>query len=277
MPWQRLRRPHALKIRSLLEENYLPATANRMLSALRGVLKECWHSGLLGTEEYHLAIDVDPIRGESEPRGRDLSAVELRSLIEACARPPQEVKHRQDSMTRRRRDAAFLSLLYASGLRRAEGVALELADFDLPSGQLRVRRGKGRKPRPVSLPASALPALRDWLEVRGSEPGPLFCAVLKNGRLVRDPQRQLQGLSGSAAWAICKDRGRKAGIQPPGPHDLRRTWTGDLLEAGVDLATVQKMAGHASVSTTGKYDRRDHGVQRKAVMQLHVPYVAPTD
>jgi integrase/recombinase XerD len=113
--------------------------------------------------------------------------------------------------------------------------------------------------------------------VRGSEPGPLFSAVLKNGRLVRGPHGQLQGLSGSAAWAICKERGRKAGIQPPAPHDLRRTWTGDLLEAGVDLATVQKMAGHASVSTTGRYDRRDGGVQQQAARQLHVPYVVPED
>jgi integrase/recombinase XerD len=176
-----------LKIRSLLEENYLPATANRMLSALRGVLRECWHSGRLGMEEYRLAVDVEPVRGEPEPRGRDLSADELLGLLEACARAPKSVSHRQDAVTRRRRDAAFLSLLYASGLRRAEAVALELADLDPVSGQLRVRRGKGRKPRPVSLPASALPALRDWLEVRGDEPGPLFCAVLKNGRLVREP------------------------------------------------------------------------------------------
>jgi integrase len=221
--------PQVSGCRSLLEENYLPATANRMLSALRGVLKECWHSGRLGMEEYRLAVDVEPVRGEPEPRGR------------------------------------------------AEAVALELADLDLDSGQLRVRRGKGRKPRPVSLPVSGLPALQDWLEVRGSEPGPLFCAVLKNGRLVRDPQAQLQGLSGSAVWTICQERGRKAGIQPPAPHDLRRTWTGDLLEAGADLATVQKMAGHASVSTTGRYDRRDHSVQRKAARQLHVPYMAPQD
>jgi hypothetical protein len=67
MPWHLLRRPQVLKIRSLLEENYLPATANRMLSALRGVLKEAWHSGQLGMEEYRLAVDVEPVRGESRP------------------------------------------------------------------------------------------------------------------------------------------------------------------------------------------------------------------
>ena len=120
----------------------------------------------------------------------------------ACWRPAHGHpgrSNRQDALTRRRRDAALLSLLYASGLRRAEAVALELADIDQITGLLRVRQGKGRKPRPVSLPASALPALQDWLEARGSEPGPLFCPVLKNGRLVRDPQGQLQGLSGSAA------------------------------------------------------------------------------
>jgi integrase len=148
-----------------------------MLSALRGVLRECWQAQLMGIEEYHAAITIPAIRGESEPRGRNLSADELRGLLEACARAPLEAQHRQDSAARRRRDAAFLSLLYASGLRRAEAVALELADLDPVSGQLRVGRGKGRKPRPVSLPASALPALQDWLEVRGSEPGPLFCAV----------------------------------------------------------------------------------------------------
>src|SRR5207244_2896083 len=93
MPWQLLRRPQVLKIRSLLKENCLPATANRMLSALRGVLKECWHSGRLGMEEYRLAVDVEPVLGESEPRGRDLSAAELRSLLEACARAPQEARH----------------------------------------------------------------------------------------------------------------------------------------------------------------------------------------
>jgi integrase len=124
---------------------------------------------------------------------------------------------------------------------------------------------------------SALPSLQDWLKVRGDEPGALFCAVLKNGRLVRDPRGQLQGLSGSGASAICKERGPKAGIPPPAPHDLRRTWTGDLLEAGGGPSYGAEMAGHASVSTTGRYDRRDHSVQRKAAEQLHVPYLTHED
>jgi integrase/recombinase XerD len=67
--------------------------------------------------------------------------------------------------------------------------------------------------------------------------------------------------------------GRKAGIQSPAPHDLRRTWASDLLDAGVDLATVHKMTGHASVSTTGRYDRRNDRVQHRAAAQLDVPYI----
>lgn len=71
-------------------------------------------------------------------------------------------------------------------------------------------------------------------------------------------------------------RGRqRPASPPPAPHDRRRTRTGDLLEADVDLATVQKMVGPALVSTTGRYGRRITRVQRKAAAQLLVPYVAP--
>src|SRR5919108_1454222 len=55
MPWHRLRRPHVLKIRGLLEEHYQAATANRMLCALRGVLRECWQGRLMSHEEYQAA------------------------------------------------------------------------------------------------------------------------------------------------------------------------------------------------------------------------------
>src|SRR5438132_472198 len=227
MPWQRLRRPHVLKIRGLLEDHYQPATANRMLSALRGVLRECWQAQLMTTEEYQAAISVPAVRGESERRGRDLPPAELRGLFDACTRGPWDGRG-PDSAARRRRDAAFLTLAYGCGLRRSEAVAVDVADLDLVSGELRVRRGKGRKPRQVNLPPSAVPALQDWLQVRGQEPGPLFCAVLKSGRLARG--EGLARLSPATAWRICRERGLKARIRAPAPHDLRRTWIGDLLD-----------------------------------------------
>ncbi len=83
--------------------------------------------------------------------------------------------------------------------------------------------------------------------------------------------RPASGRSRSAS----RERGLQARIPAPAPHDLRRTWIGDLLDLGVDLATVQKMAGHASASTTAGYDRRDRGPQYRAAALLHVPYMAP--
>src|SRR3982074_3488822 len=101
--------------------------------------------------DYQAAISIPAVRGESEPRGRHLSAGELRSLFEACSGPSREGQGR-DSATRRQRDAAFLALAYSCGLRRSEAVAIDLADLDLVNSELRVRRGKGRKPRQVTRP-----------------------------------------------------------------------------------------------------------------------------
>ena len=58
------------------------------------------------------------------------------------------------------------------------------------------------------------------------------------------------------------------------PHDMRRTFVSTLLGVGVDLNTVSKMCGHASVITTAKYDRRPEETKRKAAELLHVKYHA---
>ena len=261
-PWHLLRYPHTQAVRAALAARYAPSTCNKHLSALRGVLREAWRLGLVDGESYQRAVDLQGVRGSTIPAGRALFAAEVRALFEACA----------DRTPGGARDAAMLGLLYGAMLRRAEAVALDLDDYDAEGAALKVRRGKGRKERMAYLPAGGRAAVDAWLRVRGDAPGPLLVPVRKGGLVM------IRRLSPSAVLYACRKRQRQApGVSPFSPHDLRRTTIGNLLDAGVDLPTVQRLAGHAQVQTTARYDRRPEAVKRKAAELLHVPFVAGED
>src|SRR5216683_2252467 len=189
IPWHLLRYQHTQAVRAVVAKRYAPATANRMLSALRGVLRESWRLGYLTAEDYHRAIDVRRVKGDRLPKGRALSAGEVRALFQAIAEQPHAAT--------RARDAALLAVMYGGGPRRAEVTALE--------------------------------ALLGWLEVRGTKAGPLFVPVDKAGRL------EIRRLTTQAIFDRCAYLAEQAGIAPFSPHDLRRTFIGDLLDAGADL------------------------------------------
>ena len=151
-----------------------------------------------------------------------------------------------------------------------EAVALDLAHIDLGDGGVRVR-GKGDKERRVYLVDGARRALEWWLSLRGSDPGPVLYRVLKGGHI--RPKR----LKPAAIGIIVERRVREAALlRRATPHDFRRTFTGDLLDAGADLAAAQALLGHASPTTTARYDRRGERARRKAAELVAVPFsVAP--
>lgn len=254
VPWQRLRFQHSAAIRAELATRYSHTTANRMLSALRGVLKAAWKLGLMTADEYQTAASIERVMGETVPAGRSVPSGELAALLNTCEGDAAGI-----------RDAAIIAVLYGCGLRRAELVNLDLAHYEKTEngGRLLVH-GKRNKQRYVPVVEGAARAAGDWLAVRGDEPGPLFHVVGNRNRGGR--------MTTQAVYAMLKARATAAGIPTLSPHDLRRTFVGDLLDAGADIVTVQKLAGHSSVETTARYDRRDERAKAAAVARLHVPY-----
>ena len=80
-------------------------------------------------------------------------------------------------------------------------------------------------------------------------------------------------MTDQAVLMLLRRRASQARVPAFTPHDLRRTFVGDLLEAGADMVTVQKLAGHSNVQTTARYDRRGEETKRRAAELLHVPFV----
>ena len=258
-PWAKLEYQHVQAIRTKLAEKYSASTGNRHLSALRGVLKECWRLGYMTAEQRARAIDIKAIKGQkaaAAEKGRHIKQGEFTALINTCL----------DGSKAGVRDACLIIIGYIGGFRRAELAALQLEDYDQENCTLIVRRGKGNKERVVPLADSACEVLNDWLEIRGPWAGPLFTHVAKGDHVTLD------GMTPQAVYFILSQRAEQAGVKAFSPHDLRRTFAGDLLDAGADLSTVQKLMGHASSNTTAGYDRRDAKAKKAAVNKLHVPY-----
>jgi integrase/recombinase XerC len=159
------------------------------------------------------------------------------------------------------RDHAMLELFYSSGLRLAELVGVNLQDFDLEAGEIRVT-GKGNKMRLVPLGSKAVDAIRNWLPQRATlakaEESALFVGK-KGGRL-----------SHRAVQVRLKQRGIQLGMDANiHPHVLRHSFASHLLQSSGDLRAVQEMLGHASISTTQIYTHLDFQHLSKAYDAAH--------
>lgn len=257
-PWWNLRYQHMEAIRARLLTGS-PATAKKTITAVRQVLLRCRRLNMMTGDEYAAAIDIPRITAKSELKGRLITHEEIIKLIESCESSPIGA-----------RDRTIVIMLTLGGMRRSEVSMLLLQDYSARNRLLFVRKGKGNKPREVPVNDDLAKALESWLLVRGNEPGPLICRVLKGDRVA--PQLSL---SDQSIFDVVVKLAKKAGLEERiSPHDFRRTLISNLLDNGTDIKTISKIVGHEQIETTGKYDRRGIEAMKRAVNSI--PSIMPS-
>jgi site-specific recombinase XerD len=250
-PWASMTYGHVAATRAALANIHAYTTVNHAMSALRGVLREAFRLDLISSETWARIKDVEGVKGERLLAGRFITEEEMSRMFKACDRPVLGV-----------RDAALLAVLKLGGMRLAELCTLTLARVNLEDAEATVL-GKGNKERKVYF-ADAMPELLAWLELRGKKPGRLFYSFNPASK-TREP------LSESGVYVVLNFLAERAGIAPLSAHDVRRTFISNLLDEGEDISSVQRLVGHAQVSTTQRYDRRPDEILRKVAAKIKVP------
>jgi site-specific recombinase XerC len=173
--------------------------------------------------------------------------------------PPDELRLLLEAETHPR-DRALLACFIRCGLRLSEVCGLDVRDVQRGPKLLRVRHGKGDRERSIPFTADTLAILEAWIARLPYTQGPLFPA--RHGLRVPRP------LSTSRARRIVYQLTERILARRWHPHALRHGFATALLEAGVDLRTIQELLGHASLSTTQLYTHVTTAAKRRAVEGL---------
>ncbi len=235
--WSGLTRDHLIDyILWLKEREYASATVARKVAAMKSF---CGFLVRMG------AIDEDPAVELDSPRVKKQLPVTLTpDEVDRLLAQPAQLGNTPKAL----RDTALLEVLYATGMRVSELAGLTLDDLDLAAGTVRCT-GKGNKDRVMPLYAEASAAVR---------------AYLTDGRpalLGRDPaERTLflnprgEQLTRQGLWLIIKGYAKQQGLEDKvTPHTLRHSFATHMLNGGAGLREVQKLLGHANISTTQVY------------------------
>jgi site-specific recombinase XerD len=243
---------------ALADRDLSPSAVAGRLAAVRAFYRHAARQGW---------IDANPVAGVRSPRRparlpRVLSAGEAFTLVEAPIRQGAGDSH-DDAL--RRRDAALLELLYATGMRISELATLTVARVDRSRRRLRVI-GKGSKERELLFGMHAAAALAAYLA--GGRP-----ALSARGTAESDAvflNARGGALSARGARLVVERWVSRAGIRTQAsPHTLRHSFATHLLEGGADLRSVQELLGHVNLATTQIYTHLSDAALRTAYRSAH--------
>ncbi len=230
---------------------YASSSIARKLAAIRSFFHFLQREGHI-TEDPSATLDSPRLR-------KRLPKTLTRKEVERILAEPAK-----SESPKAQRDSALLELLYATGMRVTELVSLRMNDVNLATGTVRVVHGKRRKERIIPIHRRAVEALEEYIQ---------------RGRihLTKDPNEQalflnFQGkpLTRQGLWLIIKQYVEDAGItKHVTPHTLRHSFATHLLTGGAKLPDVQKLLGHANVSTTQIYTHLSGADLRNAYDEAH--------
>jgi len=222
-------------VRALMSEGRSPRSVARLVACVRGFYRFL---------VLHQHISENPAVDLAAPRAwkvlpKFLSSHDVERLLEA-----------PDTTTPKgKRDRALLELLYATGLRVSELVALRPQDLHLDAGYL-TTTGKGQKQRIVPVGDEAA----SWVGRYLREARPTLLGRRSSPRVFVNARGRGPGITRVGFWKILKGYGKTLGISRQiSPHVLRHSFATHLLERGADLRAIQMMLGHADLSTTQIY------------------------
>ena len=230
---------------------YRDTTVARKVAAVRSFF------GYLSANDL---IDEDPSENLGAPRvGRAMpdfiTEEEIKTLLEVVS---------DTGTPEGQRDASMLELLYATGVRVSELVALNVQDIDFEESFIRAW-GKGSKERIVYLYPEALTNLREYIG------GPRAHLIRKKrGETALFVNTRGERLTRQWVWSVLKIASKKSGIERKiTPHTLRHSFATHLLQNGASLRHVQELLGHSSISTTQMYTHLTDSHIREQYQQSH--------
>ena len=237
--WPRLTQNHLNEYVASMAGKYAASTIARKIAALKTLFHWLNQTGLTSDDA---SVRLKPPHIEKKAP-RIMSEDEVFRLFEFAARAPAP---------RGLRDRALLELIYATGMRVSEVIAMKLSDVDFEAATARCE-GKGARQRAAPLTARALSALKDYLdnariEMLGQNAGDSIFLSPVGTHLTRQ-----------AIWLTTRHYARNANIEGDvTPHILRHSRAAHMLRAGEDVRRVQEWFGHANLATTQMYVQKEN-------------------